>query len=220
MVAAIIVVILLGSATVLRGLSWHSVMSLSYFTIFVVFVLVGRIIYRELAPLRALPQPLRFFFACFCGSAILVLSLAIFQFLLVRPVVHVLRVLTTVLVVVHTLIVSRNPQVYSEYRFRSDQVRESKTRLAGVDIRQKIALLEKFVAGKELFREQDLQVEDLAKRKGLSGPQLSELVNRHLDKNFATFINGYRVAAARALLASSPERTILDIAFDLDSLRS
>jgi len=208
------VVFVAGSLLGLRGLSWHTVMSLAYAWVFATFALVSLVIRREFGPFRSLPGTLKKFLFCYGGATLQTLALAVCQALVIRPAVHAFWILTTVTVILHALLVRRNPEVYSEYKVQSDSVRESRSRLVGVDVAEKIRRLRLALEEKELYRDSELQVEDLAAKVSLTGPQLSELINKHLSKNFTTFVNEYRVAAAQRALVEAPDRGILDVAFD------
>ncbi len=68
---------------------------------------------------------------------------------------------------------------------------------------------------KQLYRQNDLSLPELAQTLGISVHQLSELLNVHLGVSFYEFINDYRLQFACNLL-QNPEcqLRILDIAFD------
>lgn len=68
---------------------------------------------------------------------------------------------------------------------------------------------------KQLYRQNDLSLPELAQILGISVHQLSELLNVHLGVSFYEFINNYRLQFACNLLQNSECRLrILDIAFD------
>jgi AraC-like DNA-binding protein len=68
------------------------------------------------------------------------------------------------------------------------------------------------------WRNEGMTIGGLARELGTPEHQLRRLINRRLGhRNFADFVNGYRVAAAKARLADPAEArtTIAVIAFDL-----
>ncbi|WP_086930468.1 helix-turn-helix domain-containing protein [Agarilytica rhodophyticola] len=67
----------------------------------------------------------------------------------------------------------------------------------------------------KLFLEQNITVEQFAKRVGLSSRDASHAINTHFNSNFFEFINKYRVEEAQFLLASQEHKdaTILDILY-------
>jgi AraC-like DNA-binding protein len=68
--------------------------------------------------------------------------------------------------------------------------------------------LKKVMTEKELFKNPNLKIGDLAKEINISGHQLSQLLNDNLDKNFTLFINEYRINEACKILMSKPKVTI------------
>ncbi|MBN8219979.1 MAG: helix-turn-helix domain-containing protein [Spirochaetes bacterium] len=88
-----------------------------------------------------------------------------------------------------------------------------KSSLTDVDIQSTLARLKILIEQEKIYLIEDLRLPDLAKALGLNRTQLSELLNSHFQKNFANFINEYRVQEARRLLIESPKQNILEIAF-------
>lgn len=71
-----------------------------------------------------------------------------------------------------------------------------------------IVNLEKVMTEKELFRNPNLKVGDLAHEIKVSGHHLSRILNDKLQKNFALFVNEYRVNAACKMLSDQTNFTI------------
>jgi len=95
---------------------------------------------------------------------------------------------------------------------RSYQKSSLKSKQAQEYLRQ---LLEKMETD-ELFLNEDLKLTDLATEMGISTHHLSQVLNEYLQRNFADFINSYRVKKAQELLANPGynQHTILSIAYD------
>lgn len=66
-----------------------------------------------------------------------------------------------------------------------------------------------------LYRDEELSLADLADELALSTHQVSELINQELGKNFAAFVNDFRIREACELLRKDPDRSVLDIAFEV-----
>ncbi|WP_109020007.1 AraC family transcriptional regulator [Leptospira kobayashii] len=67
----------------------------------------------------------------------------------------------------------------------------------------------------KLYKEEDLNLANLAEELGLTPHQLSELINKEMGKNFSIFVNEYRIKEACELLQSEPQRSILDIGYEV-----
>ncbi|WP_243397199.1 AraC family transcriptional regulator [Leptospira kmetyi] len=115
------------------------------------------------------------------------------------------------------LIGHRNPRFFQKLQEVTQATREKYARslLVGID---RATLKENLIHLMEkdfLYREEDLGLGDLADELALSTHQVSEFLNQELGKNFSVFVNDYRVAEARSLLTSEPDKSILDIAYSV-----
>ncbi|MFK8007869.1 MAG: helix-turn-helix domain-containing protein [Saprospiraceae bacterium] len=63
--------------------------------------------------------------------------------------------------------------------------------------------LKKVITEKEIFKNPNLKLKDLAAEIEIPAHQLSQLLNDNLGKNFALFINEYRIQAAQKILATN-----------------
>lgn len=71
-----------------------------------------------------------------------------------------------------------------------------------------IGRLKKAMLEKELYRNPNLKINDLAKAINVSGHQLSQLLNNNIEKNFTLFINEYRIDEACKILSNNSNLTI------------
>lgn len=71
-----------------------------------------------------------------------------------------------------------------------------------------VGKLKKVMEEKEMFKNPNLKLNDLAKTINVSGHQLSQLLNDNLEKNFTLFVNEYRIAAACKILSANSNLTI------------
>ena len=88
------------------------------------------------------------------------------------------------------------------------------TRLQLVDQDEIAAKLQRIMEEQEPYLNSNLRITDLARKLSLNGPQLSEFINRHFNSNFNSYINGFRVEKAKALLIDKPQLDITNIAYD------
>ncbi|PJZ67803.1 AraC family transcriptional regulator [Leptospira wolffii] len=87
--------------------------------------------------------------------------------------------------------------------------------LIGMDIEILRANLLESMEKEKLYKDEDLTLGGLAIELALSPHQLSELINQEMGKNFSAFVNEYRVKEACKLLEENPERSILDIGYEV-----
>ena len=74
--------------------------------------------------------------------------------------------------------------------------------------------IKKQIEGEQLYLDSGLTLAGLATATGLSKHHLSEVLNRHVGKNFYEFINGYRVGFVRKRLEEGSTQKILDMALE------
>lgn len=79
-----------------------------------------------------------------------------------------------------------------------------------------VAKVTKAVEIDRLFLEQNINIDQFARRIGLTSRDVSNTINSHFNSNFFEFINKYRVEEAQRLLSSDQHReaSILDILYD------
>lgn len=68
------------------------------------------------------------------------------------------------------------------------------------------------IQDEKVFCDEDLTLQRLASMLSMTPHQLSEFLNRELNRNFSSFINFHRIEEAKHLLVSDPERSIISIA--------
>lgn len=83
--------------------------------------------------------------------------------------------------------------------------------LGGVKCEEVLSRLEHLMQQERLFENPDLDLPMMAERLGLSGHQLSELVNVKLGKGFSRHVREYRVNAAKVMLLDEASASVLSI---------
>ncbi len=81
-------------------------------------------------------------------------------------------------------------------------------KLSDEDAQLIIGKLKKIMTEKELFKDANLKVNDLARSINISGHQLSQVLNDNLEKSFTLFVNEYRISEACKLLSTNTNFTI------------
>ena len=81
-------------------------------------------------------------------------------------------------------------------------------KLDGEEVRRIIDRLKKIMVEKELFKNPNLKLHDLAREINISAHQLSQVLNEGIDKNFTGFVNEYRINEACTILSQPSLLTI------------
>jgi AraC-like DNA-binding protein len=118
-------------------------------------------------------------------------------------------------VIVVALLSYRYPDALDRFHEDTVQRRYAHSLLAGLEIEGLAAGMIEMVRRTALYRDEECSLGKLSARMGLSAHQVSELLNDWMGTNFSTFINGFRVEAAKELLLSRPETTMLAIAMEV-----
>ncbi|WP_246048038.1 AraC family transcriptional regulator [Leptospira ilyithenensis] len=110
----------------------------------------------------------------------------------------------------------RNPELMHEVkRIVQDAKKYQTTQLSSVNLDEIGNGLKHLMEEEKIYREDELNLSELASRISLSPHQLSEYLNLHLGKNFFQFVNFYRIKEAKTLCAEKKEKTILSIAYEV-----
>lgn len=90
----------------------------------------------------------------------------------------------------------------------------AKTTLGDVDVDAKARELEQAMTAGKLYQDEELTLKTAAEAVGLSGHQLSELINTRFGKGFSRYVRECRVAAAKRLLREDKNASILSISME------
>ncbi len=96
-----------------------------------------------------------------------------------------------------------------------EKVLQSRSQLEGVDLEALGAGLISLMEDSHIYRDENLSLSDLADELAFSIHQVSEYLNRILKKNFAQFVNEYRVKEAKELLLKDRDKTVLEIGMEV-----
>ncbi len=88
----------------------------------------------------------------------------------------------------------------------------SKSYLNGLDLVSLGKQLDVMMKKEKLYCDEDLTLPRLSQAMGVTQHQLSQFLNQHYNKNFNSFINGFRIEDAKKLLIDEADRNTLSIA--------
>ncbi|MET0661474.1 MAG: helix-turn-helix domain-containing protein [Steroidobacteraceae bacterium] len=94
------------------------------------------------------------------------------------------------------------------------RVRYGASTLRGLDVEACLEKLRESMTTRKAYQDESLSLSSLADHVGVSGHQLSELINTRLGVGFSRYVRECRVEAAKALLVSAPSQSILSISID------
>ncbi|MBL8018488.1 MAG: AraC family transcriptional regulator [Leptospirales bacterium] len=106
----------------------------------------------------------------------------------------------------------RWPDLLGSLRSEIQKRKYEKSRLLSLDVKGTISSLQHLMEVERAYSDEDLTLSSLARDLEISAPQLSEILNLHIQKSFAHYVNEYRVKEARTLIEQESDRTLLSIA--------
>jgi AraC-like DNA-binding protein len=75
-----------------------------------------------------------------------------------------------------------------------------------------IAAIQALMTDRQVYQDQDLTLNKLARKAGLSARQISEAINRASGKNVSQYVNEFRIAAACRLLTET-EKSVIEVMY-------
>ncbi len=109
------------------------------------------------------------------------------------------------------LVTQRHPDYNKLLKSEALKARYERSRIKGLDVQQIIQRLYEIMEDEKAFADEELSLPNLARELNISTHQLSEILNEHIQKNFNTFINEFRIEEAKKLLLEEPDRSVLSI---------
>ncbi|TGL87647.1 helix-turn-helix domain-containing protein [Leptospira congkakensis] len=114
------------------------------------------------------------------------------------------------------LLRQKSPELWGEVqRIVIEEKKYQTSQLGGFDLETLQNRLKHLMEEEKIYRDENINLEKLAKEMDLSEHQLSEYLNLHQKKNFFQFVNHYRIRETKELFSLHPERNILTIAYDV-----
>jgi AraC-like DNA-binding protein len=216
LIAAVIagtsIVFCVGFAQILLGCSRRLVFGIVYAWLLVTFVAMVVFAVVSLRPLPALSKGFKFFLVLVCLSVLQVAEMLVADVFALDALLFAGWVVLIFCILAIALSAFRSPQTYSLLESRITKTRYEKTKLGNVSVDVILSKLGALMETENLFLDQDLSLERLGKSLGMSAAQTSEILNTYLGKNFASYVNGYRIEFAKRELLSS-DLSVIEIAF-------
>lgn len=199
---------------VLLGLPWNEACIAAYVWLSLFFLVIVLVQGRELGPIGSMQGPLGQFYLIVCLDAILAMAMAASRFLELFAVLYALWMVQIASIFAIIFIMIRSPETFRIIQAAARNIRYERSKLSPERIEECLRHLDSLMADKRLYLDSDLVLEDLARQVELTPHQLSELINIHLGKNFAWYVNSFRVESAKQMLERNPEMSIINVAYE------
>lgn len=110
---------------------------------------------------------------------------------------------------------SRYPELLLVVQLEAENARYTKSQIENLDSDNVIDKIELAMKEDKAFLSDTMTLKLLAEKVGITSHQLSEILNRKLNKSFNQMINEYRINEAKEILVQDPDRKILAVAYDV-----
>ncbi len=128
------------------------------------------------------------------------------------PVLKILNLFISIIILCFYLLSQRYPYLLQYGTINVGSEAGSKSLLNGLDLDNLKAQLMVIMEQEKIYCDEDLTLTRLSQALDMTPHQLSYFLNKHYNKNFNNFVNGYRIEEAKKLLIQEPERNTLSIA--------
>lgn len=129
------------------------------------------------------------------------------ELVLVTPIM-----ITSVMITIF-LMNNRFPELFMMIEHEIVRKKYERSFLEGIDTDLLIVRLDNLMKGARLYRDYELNLQMLSDKLSLTTHQLSQFLNEKLGMSFNMYINDFRIAEARELLADRSDMTVLQICF-------
>lgn len=109
----------------------------------------------------------------------------------------------------------RYPSFLSNLEEEIRKIKYEKSHLQSINVQNVLNDLENLMIQEEIFKEENLDLETLAKLLHLKPYQLTELLNSELGQGFHQYINSHRVRKAIKIMKENPSMPILRVAMEV-----
>jgi AraC-like DNA-binding protein len=203
----------LGFFLVAFGFEWKDAFCLGYAWLFVNFLVLAVALGIALRPFRDVSRPLLLFYRIVCLNVLFVFGMTVSRFFDVMLALYLFWLVEIASILVISFLTIRSPETFRLIRAAARNIRYERSNLSREKVAASLARLEALMTEKKLYLNGELSLEDLARRVELSAHQLSEVINIYRGKNFAWYVNSFRILSAKETLEREPGLSVLDVAY-------
>ncbi|TAL29478.1 MAG: AraC family transcriptional regulator [Spirochaetes bacterium] len=121
--------------------------------------------------------------------------------------------LITTLLILSYYLEKKHVEFFLEMQKDASETRYAKSMLGGIDTGAVIERLKELMELEKIYLDEGLSLQGLSSRLGITPHQLSEILNGRLSTNFRSFVNTYRIHAAKKLLMEDENISIMRAAY-------
>ncbi|MBN2160561.1 MAG: AraC family transcriptional regulator [Spirochaetes bacterium] len=127
----------------------------------------------------------------------------------------IINLLVSMVILCFYLLAQRYPYLMQYGTVHVSNESYSRSHLTGVDLDNLDKQLTAMMEQEKVYCDEEISLPKLGEALGVTPHQLSQFLNQHFNKNFNSFINGYRIEDAKKLLVEEPDRNTLSIALSV-----
>ncbi|TAL29477.1 MAG: AraC family transcriptional regulator [Spirochaetes bacterium] len=126
---------------------------------------------------------------------------------------RVMVIITNYMIVLFYFVEKKYARLFLLIQEDSTETRYKRSMLGGVNTGAVVERAKELMEREQLYLDEDLSLRALSSRLGITPHQLSEILNGMLHANFRTFLNAYRIDAAKKMLLENENTGVIHIAY-------
>lgn len=105
-----------------------------------------------------------------------------------------------------------DPGYYAIFKHLRQKKKYAASKVRGLDVDSVIESLNRMMIDNHLYMEEDLSIKTVAGMLEVNHQQLSEIINKKLNKSFSCYVNDFKITEAKKILLNEPDLTVTRIA--------
>ena len=202
---------------IIHGFKNLSVIIYLYFSYKILIQYIRTVHEKENHLIKGSIDWLRFLFIVFC----IVEFIQILQFVDIETRIYnkiIYDIAGPLWFVIAVLLLFKALQNPDFFQYVPAEIKEQiKIQIVDEDVKLIAKKIEEIVLNEYMYRNPDLQLNDIAEKLEITTKKVSQVINLHFEKNFSDFINFYRIEEAKKLLLdpSYKKETVLSVGYDV-----
>ncbi len=130
------------------------------------------------------------------------------------PMIKVMIIITNGMIIIFYFIEKKYERLFILIHEDSSETRYKRSMLHGIDTGAVIERIKELMELENLYLDENLSLQTLSSMLNITSHQLSEILNNRLNTNFRSFINTYRINAAKKMLLENGDISIIRAAYE------
>jgi AraC-like DNA-binding protein len=127
---------------------------------------------------------------------------------------HMIVIVTNVMIIIFYFIEKKYEKLFLLIMEDSSETKYKKSMIRNIDTGAVIERVKELMEFDKIYLDENLSLQSLSSMLGITPHQLSEILNSRLNANFRSFINTYRIKAAKKKIMENTNISIIQVAYE------